>query len=203
MFSLIFITLANGRYVILTPKDLLTKDETWINASEMRHRLLDITNSLPNDELRDQINDIYLKQLPKKKITDKLRNEAAANTIARFPILMDYYITIKEEEKEDAKNTSREIVLSVDEVFIRNIQTLIQILKVNTQFYDKSAIGSYDASKARVMYLKDFIENKDGYKLFYHKGKPIKKEKDLQLLFKLTWFATIFDVNSPVSTKKS
>ena len=203
MFSLIFITLANGRYVILTPKDLLTKDETWINASEMRHRLLDITNSLPNDELRDQINDIYLKQLPKKKITDKLRNEAAANTIARFPILMDYYITIKEEEKEDAKNTSREIVLSVDEVFIRNIQTLIQILKVNTQFYDKSAIGSYDASKARVMYLKDFIENKDGYKLFYHKGKPIKKEKDLQLLFKLTWFATIFDVNSPVSTKKT
>jgi hypothetical protein len=63
---------------------------------------------------------------------------------------------IKEEEKEDAKNTSREIVLSVDEVFIRNIQTLIQILKVNTQFYDKSAIGSYDASKARVMYLYDY-----------------------------------------------
>lgn len=112
---------------------------------------------------------------------------------------MLYYIKIKEEEKEDAKNTSREIVLSVDEVFIRNIQTLIQILKVNTQFYDKSAIGSYDASKARVMYLKDFIENKDGYKLFYHKGKPIKKEKDLQLLFKLTWFATIFDVNSEVN----
>ena len=78
-------------------------------------------------------------------------------------------------------------------------KTLIQILKVNTQFYDESAIGSYDASRARVMYLKDFIENKDGYKLFYHKGKPIKREKDLQLLFKLTWFATIFDVNAEVN----
>ena len=65
--------------------------------------------------------------------------------------------------------------------------------------YDESAIGSYDASRARVMYLKDFIENKDGYKLFYHKGKPIKREKDLQLLFKLTWFATIFDVNAEVN----
>lgn len=189
----------NGDYIILTPKDLLTKDETWINASEMRHRLLDITNSLPNDELRDQINDIYLKQLPKKKITDKLRNEAAANTIAQFPLLMDYYIKIKEEEKEEAKNLSSENVLSVDEVYVRNIQTLIQILKVDTQFYDKDAIGSYDASRARVMYLKDFIENKDGYKLFYHKSKPIKKEKDLQLLFKLTWFATIFDVNAEVN----
>ena len=189
----------NGDYVILTPKDLLTKDETWINASEMRHRLLDITSSLPNDELRDQINDIYLKQLTKKKITNKLMNEAAATIIARFPILMDYYIKIKEEEKENAKNVSKEVVLSVDEVFIRNVQTLIQILKVNTQFYDESAIGSYDASRARVMYLKDFIENKDGYKLFYHKGKPIKREKDLQLLFKLTWFATIFDVNAEVN----
>ena len=36
-------------------------------------------------------------------------------------------------------------------------------------------------------------------KLFYHKGKPIKREKDLQLLFKLTWFATIFDVNAEVN----
>lgn len=35
--------------------------------------------------------------------------------------------------------------------------------------------------------------------LFYHKGKPIKREKDLQLLFKLTWFATIFDVNAEVN----
>lgn len=25
----------------------------------------------------------------------------------------------------------------------------------------------------------------DGYKLFYHDGQPIKKEKDLQLIFKL------------------
>lgn len=72
-----------------------------------RHRLLDITSSLPNDELRDQINDIYLKQLTKKKITNKLMNEAAVNTIARFPILMDYYIKIKEEEKENAKNVSK------------------------------------------------------------------------------------------------
>ena len=28
---------------------------------------------------------------------------------------------------------------------------------------------------------------------------PIKREKDLQLLFKLTWFATIFDVNAEVN----
>lgn len=76
---------------------------------------------------------------------------------------------------------------------------MIQILKVNTQFYDESAIGSYDASRARVMYLKDFIENKDGYKLFYHKGKTYQKRKRSSTAFKLTWFATIFDVNAEVN----
>ena len=33
----------------------------------------------------------------------------------------------------------------------------------------------------------------------YTDHKPIKKEKDLQLLFKFTWFATIFDVNAEVN----
>ena len=39
----------------------------------------------------------------------------------------------------------------------------------------------------------------DGYKLLYHNGNPIKKEKDLQLLFKLTWFGTLYDVNAEVN----
>lgn len=43
------------------------------------------------------------------------------------------------------------------------------------------------------------IENKDGYLFFYCNNKPIQREKDLQLLFKLTWFATSFDVNAEVN----
>ena len=35
--------------------------------------------------------------------------------------------------------------------------------------------------------------------MFYHNGIPVSKEKDLQLLFKFTWFATIFDVNAEVN----
>lgn len=189
----------NNDYIILTPKDILTKDETWINANEMRTRLLDITNSLPNDELRDQINDVYSRQLINKKGTQKELNEAAANTIVQFPVLMDYYIKIKEDERDDAKANSSSIVSAADEIYVKNVQTLINNLGYNTSFYDESPIGSYESSKKRVLFLKDFIENKDGYKLFYHNGCPIKKEKDLQLLFKLTWFGTVFDVNSEVN----
>jgi hypothetical protein len=170
----------NNDYIILTPKDILTKDETWINANEMRTRLLDITNSLPNDELRDQINDVYARQLINKKGTQKELNEAAANTIVQFPVLMDYYIKIKEDERDDAKANSSNIVSTADEIYVKNVQTLINNLGYNTSFYDEAPTGSYESSKKRVLFLKDFIENKDGYKLFYHNGCPIKKEKDLR-----------------------
>ena len=112
---------------------------------------------------------------------------------------MDYYIKIKEEEREEAKKNSREIVSAVDKVYVRNIQTLICSLNSNTSFYTETAVGSYEASRKRFEFLKDFIENNDGYKLFYNDGKPVRKEKDLQLLFKLTWFASIFDINAEVN----
>ena len=185
----------NDDYVLLTPRDLLTKDENWINLGDMRHRFFEITASLPNDELRDQINDVYRRALP-KKATQKQINEAASYTIRSFPQLMDYYIKIKEDDKGSAKNVSTDLVNEVDQIFIRNIQELISILKKDTKFYDEEVIGSYEASRNRVMFLKHIIEDCDGYQIFYSKGKPIKREKDLQILFKFVWFGTAFDVNA-------
>jgi hypothetical protein len=49
------------------------------------------------------------------------------------------------------------------------------------------------------MYLKDVIENKDGYRIFYHDGVPIQKEEDVQILYRLTWRATPSDVNREVN----
>ena len=47
--------------------------------------------------------------------------------------------------------------------------------------------------------MKDVIENKDGYRIFYLDGKPLKRELDLQVLFRLTWYATTSDVNREVN----
>lgn len=186
----------NDNYILLTPKDILTKDENWINFGDMRHRFLSVISSLPNDELRDQINDIYKRAIP-KRATQKDINEAVSHTVNRFPLLMDYYIKIKEKDKDEAKDVSTNIVSEADRMFIRNIQQLISVLHSDTTFYDEAAIGSYEASKRRVEFLRHIIEDCDGYKLFYdNNGKPVKKEKDLQLLFKLTWFGTAFDVNA-------
>ena len=188
----------NDDFVLLTPKDLLTKDENWINLSDMRHRFLDITASLPNEELRDQINDMYARAIP-ERASQKERNEAASAVINRYPMLMDYYIKLKEEDKEGAKDASNNIVTEVDKIFIRNIQRLILKLQKDTTFYQEVSMGSYEATRKRVMFLKHIIEDCDGYKLFYNGLTPIKKEKDLQILFKFTWFGTAFDVNAEVN----
>jgi len=42
------------------------------------------------------------------------------------------------------------------------------------------------------------IENKGCWKIFYINGKPIRREEDLQVLFRLVWFGTILDVRREV-----
>lgn len=48
-------------------------------------------------------------------------------------------------------------------------------------------------------YLKNVIEDMDGYKIFYIKGQPLKREEDFQILYKLTWFASKSDINAEVN----
>ena len=66
-----------------------------------------------------------------------------------------------------------------------------------TGFYDVKG-NTLAEARARAMYLKDFIEFKGGYRLFYLDGIPIKRESDLQLLFRLTWIGTPSDVSREV-----
>jgi hypothetical protein len=67
-------------FVILTPKDLLTKDETWINKNDLVEDFYNIPNAISNDELRAKVNNYFRSVLPKdpKKKDEK---EAAIKTI--------------------------------------------------------------------------------------------------------------------------
>lgn len=49
------------------------------------------------------------------------------------------------------------------------------------------------------MFLKDVIENKGGHKLFYINGEPVQREADLQILYRLTWFASTVNVSREVN----
>ena len=187
----------DGDYVLLTPKDILTKDDTWINRADLINDFDEIPYAIPNDQLRAQINNYFLKQLP-EKFDDKQRKDAIKRTIAEFPEIIDYYIKYKEDNGNEAKDISAVKVAESQRLYVDQIKQLLNQLFHNTNFYN--LVGdTYDEALARVMFLKDVIENKDGYRLFYVKGQPIERESDLQIMYRLTWFATPSDVNREVN----
>lgn len=186
-----------GDYVLLTPKDMLTKDDTWINRADLINNFDKIPYAIPNDQLRAQVNNYFLKQLSEKS-SDKEVRDAIKRTIAEFPELIDYFIKYKEEHGNEAKDISAYKVAESQRLYVVQIKQLLNNLFHNTNFYN--VVGdTYDEALARVMFLKDVIENKDGYRIFYIKGQPIEREADLQIMYRLTWFATPSDINREVN----
>jgi hypothetical protein len=186
-------------FVILTPRDILTKDENWINSQDLRGDFTQICNSIPNDQLRNEIFNYFQLKLPKlpknKRNTQKEISRATQETIKRYPEIIKWYIKQKEENKEEAKNISKQKVAEVKTLFVTQISELIEKLTDNSDFYNIKAESSYEEALKRVNYLKDVIENNDGYRLFYIDQQPIKREEDLQIIYRLTWYASNYDVN--------
>lgn len=186
-------------YVILTPRDILTKDDNWINGSDLRGDFQDICNAIPNDQLRNEILNYFHKKLPKprkdKKNTQKEITKAVQETIRQYPEIIKWYIKDKEENKEGAKNISKKKVKEVETVFIHQISKFVETLLEKTDFYDIKPTSSFKEAHKRLGFLKQVIENNDGYRIFYIDGKPIKREEDLQIIYRLTWYASDYDVN--------
>ncbi|KPV54265.1 hypothetical protein SE17_04820 [Kouleothrix aurantiaca] len=180
-------------YVLLTPKDILTKDDIWISKSDMVDQYDQIALAIPDDQLRAQLGSYFLSVLS-DKATKKERNEAAAKALRAFPQVVDYYIRYKEDHGDEAETISNEKVLETQTVFIDQVVAFVEQLLANTPFYQQPW-DTFEEARERVSFLKQVIENNDGYRLFYLDGKPIKREEDLQILFRLTWRATPSDVN--------
>lgn len=190
-------------FVILTPRDILTKDENWINSHDLRGDFDRICNSIENAQLRNEIRNYFRLQLPRpeknKRNSEKEISLAVQQTIRKFPEIIKWYIKQKEENKEKAKNISSQKVEEVETVFIHQVARFVELLLKESGFYSITSLDSYTESMKRVKFLKQVIENNDGYKLFYVDGKPIKRESDLQIIYRLTWYATDFDVNREVN----
>ncbi|UPQ75229.1 hypothetical protein [Chryseobacterium nepalense] len=192
-----------GDYVILTPRDILTKDDNWINSNDLRGDFTRICSSIPNDQFRQEIFNYFRKQLPKpsknKKNTQREITEAVQKTIREFPEIIKWFIKSKEENKEGAKNISRQKVEQTETIFIHQISNFVEKLLESTDFYSIPAKSSYEEALQRIEFLQQVIEKNDGYRLFYVEGNPIKREEDLQIIYRLTWFASDFDVNREVN----
>jgi hypothetical protein len=186
----------NGDYVLLVPRDLLTRDETWINKSDLISDFEAIPQAIEDDTLRQSVNDYFRGRLvanPKKED----RETAAMDTLRAFPQLIDFYIKLKEEHGDQAIVLSGENVEVSEQLFVRSCGELIEKLKPEG-FYDVGDSSKQECMR-RIQFFKDVIEKKDGWRIFFVDGKPVRREKDAQIMFKLVWYASLFDVNSEVN----
>ena len=189
----------NGDYVLLTPKNLLTRDNTWINRPELLESIDDIAESLEDESLRAQINNHLYRQLSKdKEPTEEELRAARAATVAQFPQLIEQYIRAKENSGDDAQSVSRERVQETERLFIDEVRVLRFALHQHSAFY-KTPSTTFAEARERVLYLKDVIENQDGYRVFYRHGKVITQGTQLHIFYLLTWFGSASDVNREVN----
>jgi len=192
---------ARGEHVLLTPKDLLTRGDTWINKTDLVEEFERLPQAIPNDQLRGQINNYFLRLLPrskKKEPTAKERRYAALETIRKFPELIDAFIRYKEDHGADAESAAHEKVRISAQLFVEQIKAFRTELQRRTEFYEISG-ATYEEAHQRVGYLKDQIENKGGHRLFYVKGVPIEREEDIHIMYRLCWFGTPSDVSREVN----
>ena len=180
-------------FVLLTPIDMLTRDNTWINQSDMISKLPHLPEAVPNAQLRAQINQYFARKLGKDP-DPKRKREAAAETIARFPELIDRYIKLQEDSGDRATAISADKVEDTRRVLVEQLKQAVHELESTTEFYNKPWT-SYEECPQRAKYFKAYIEDNDGHKLLNRAGQPFSNEKEVQLAFGLVWCNTEFDIN--------
>ena len=91
----------SGDYVLLTPKDMLTREQAWLNQADMLSQFTEIQVSIPDEDLRQRVDEHFLRQIDERTKASE-RKEAALRTISAHPELLDIYIRMKEEEAPEA-----------------------------------------------------------------------------------------------------
>ncbi len=139
-----------GDYILLTPKDILTKDETWINHPELLDRFTEIADSLPNPVLRAQVNEYLLRVLPDEpKASKEEIHKAVSHIIEKFPQVLDYYIREKEDHSSEAISLSKARVAEVEKRFVWKVRQLVAEYLEPGGFYRVGG-NTYDEARERV-----------------------------------------------------
>lgn len=188
-------------FIILTPKDMLTRDDTWINSGDLIYRFQEIPSAIPDANLRAAVSNYFERELKARRKrgqhpSKKDRAEAASETIRQYPELIDYYIKLKEDHGDDAANISLEKVFATELLFSRRLREILQPALSGTDFYKVKA-GTHEEAHIRLAYLKHVIEDMGGWRIFYDDaGNPVEREKDIQILYRLVWFGAPSDART-------
>ena len=85
----------------------------------------------------------------------------------------------------------------VDQIerFYKTSEELKSLLLANSKNYIATSNTAREELLHKILFLKDTIENNEGYKLLYHKDVCITNEDNLERLFRFTLDGTPFDFN--------
>lgn len=190
-----------GDYVLLTPRNLLTKDSTWINRCEFLDDLLAVPEALPNEALRTLFAEFIQTAIAEaSKVREPSRKDyenAVDQFIKQFPQVLDYYVLYKEETGQEAVERAKKRVELSDTVYVGQASALIGLLAA-TEFYSLRP-DTLTEARQRILYMKHVIEDRGGWRYFYVEDKPIRREDDLQIMYMLTWYGSVSDLSREVN----
>jgi hypothetical protein len=186
-------------FVLLIPREILTKEDTWISKNDFLENDTAIFNTIANDELRTKINKFFFNNLavklnkkkqPEKDYSKKSKKNALLKTVWEFPELLDYYIKYKEQNKDNA------LKYHIAEPEFINFFSDAETLKneLNKKKFEK--LTSFNDCVARILFFKQKLESNSND--LYFKDKPLQ-EKHLRLMFKNVTYGALFDYNSEVN----
>lgn len=195
-------------YVLLTPKDILVKEEDWISKSDFLRNDSLILNKIDNKELRDKINQYFRSLIPSKinkkgrAVADnsqKNRRKALVETAKKYPILLEYYIKHKEDEGYSVVEMNVADVSLIKDIFYNEARRIISRLKDDTDFYEKPS-SSFEETVRKIKIFRHYLEDRNNCRLFWD-GDTLKKvkEDDIGILLDMIFNESLFSIDNQVN----
>lgn len=185
-------------FVLLAPRDILTRDETWISHRGLLRSFNRLPITIGDDALRSKLNELIGSVCHSSRcISDREKKRAYQTFLELHPEIADWYIKEQEDHKEEALRSLSEIISDTESTFVsgtRDAAATLQFLG----FY-KQPLTSLEEARAKIGLFKTFIEDNDGYRLFYDKEGRHLTESHMQLAFRLLWYGSDKDVNREVN----
>lgn len=184
----------DGDFVLLTPMDMLTLDDTWINRTDMVGSYDAIVAAVGDGQLRATVSR-YLAERLSTNPNPKEVTKARAKVFTAFPWMVDLYIKLKEDTREEATATAAARTADARGVFIDQVRAAAADIAGKTDLFAKP-FTSLDEAREAVATFQHYVEHQDGYTVINRGGgHPLATEKEVQAFFGLLLAYSRFDVN--------
>jgi hypothetical protein len=185
-----------GDFVLLTPRNLLTRDEIWINRNDLINHFEQIAEALPDQVLRGQLNNYLWNQLAfdsdmSAKDRARKRRQVIDQALVEYPQVVEYFIRDKEDTGDHASEISSERVTEVEQLLIDQVAKFVDDILSQSEFYEIEG-NSLGGALRRIQVLRRLVEQQGGWRYLYIHGEPIKREVDIQLFYLLSWRAHLW-----------